>query len=108
MAHIINKIVTDSGSKQEYRSSVKGGPALKKFQQSDKKVMATIVWKKFCLLIRNKKKIFQESRKLVLLLDNASFHCGFEEIYHPPYNIDLAPSDLFISKLQKNRIPRII
>ena len=53
------------------------------------------------------------SADVLLLHDNAPVHmsaksqaairqCGFQQLNHPPYNPDLAPSDYFLSELWKN------
>ena len=40
---------------------------------------------------------------MVALADSAVKECGFEEIQHPPYSPDLAPSDYYLfSKLKKD------
>ena len=56
-----------------------------------------------------------KTRKWRLLHDNASSHtsrvaraavmeCGFEELFHPPYSPDLAPSDYYLFRNLKNHL----
>ncbi|CAH2103595.1 unnamed protein product [Euphydryas editha] len=123
-ASVFEKIVTDSPKK--FKVTPSAGKIMATVFWDFKGILLieytkkgeTINAEKYSTTLRHLREAIKEkskgklAKKVLLLYDNAPVHTvrlskaavreyGFEEINHPPYSPDLAPSDYFYSQMYK-------